>query len=108
MISDSIFAAASLRRANFSDAKLVHVDLAYTDLPGARLDHVSALSPDPKHPTNSSLFLADLTGATLEDSHWDREESGDIPWQWATLCDTTLPVDPGPGIDGNRDCPVRR
>jgi uncharacterized protein YjbI with pentapeptide repeats len=108
VISDSIFAAASLRRAKFSDAKLVHVDLAYTDLAGARLDHTTALSPDLKRPTNSSLFLADLSGATLADSHWDREESGDIPWQWATLCDTTLPADPGPGIDGNRDCPARR
>jgi uncharacterized protein YjbI with pentapeptide repeats len=108
VISDSIFATASLGRAKFSDAKLIHVDLAYTGLAGARLDHVTALSPDLKHPTNSSLFLADLTGATLADSRWDREESGDIPWQWATLCDTILPADPGPGIDGNRDCPARR
>ena len=51
----------------------------------------------------SSLFLADLTAATLAGSEWDDDEAGDRPWQWATLCDTALPADAR--VSGDRDCP---
>jgi uncharacterized protein YjbI with pentapeptide repeats len=102
-ISDTTFAATSLRRATFSDATFDKVDLAYTRLAKARLDRVGAVSPDPHRGRRSSLFLADLTGATLKGSEWDDDEAGDRPWQWATLCDTLLPA--GAAVSGDRDCP---
>ena len=102
-ISDSTFAAASLRRATFSDATFDKVDFGYARLAKARLDRVGAVSSDPRRGRRSSLFLADLTGATLADSEWDDDEAGDRPWQWATLCNTVLPADAI--VSGDRDCP---
>jgi uncharacterized protein YjbI with pentapeptide repeats len=102
-ISDSTFAAAPLRRATFSDATFDKVDLGFARLVNAKLDRVDAVSSDPRRGRRSSLFLADLTGATLADSEWDDDEAGDRPWEWATLCDTTLPADAT--VSGDRDCP---
>jgi uncharacterized protein YjbI with pentapeptide repeats len=96
LYNSSIFAAAPMRRATLSDAELDHTDLAYTDLVGAKLDGVRSRN-------HSSLFLSDLTGATLADSTWDVDESGELPWTWATLCRTTMPPAAG-GISGDRDC----
>jgi uncharacterized protein YjbI with pentapeptide repeats len=101
-IGDTTLATSSLRRATFSDATFDHVDLAYARLAGAKLDGVEAASADPRH-GGSSLFLADLTNATLAGSHWDDDEAGERPWQWATLCGTTLPADAV--VSGDRDCP---
>ncbi|HEX4729848.1 MAG TPA: pentapeptide repeat-containing protein [Solirubrobacterales bacterium] len=102
-ISDGTFAASSLRRANFGEATFDKVDLGYARLAGADLAGVEALSPDPRRPRRSSLFLADLTGATLAGSEWADDEAGERPWQWATLCDTVLPADAE--VSGDRDCP---
>jgi uncharacterized protein YjbI with pentapeptide repeats len=102
-IADSTFAASSLARATFTNATLGKVDLAYTGLKGAKLDGVDAAGNDRGRPRRSSLFLADLTGATLAGSKWNDDESGERPWTWATLCDTTMP--PGATESGNRDCP---
>lgn len=102
-ISDSAFAAAPLRRATFTAATFDRVDLAYTGLVDAKLNHVDAVSSDPRGGRRSSLFLADLTGATLAGSEWDDDEAGDRPWEWATLCHTVLPVDAE--ASGDRDCP---
>jgi uncharacterized protein YjbI with pentapeptide repeats len=100
VIGESIFAASTLRRANFHEADFLHDDFALTNLAGARLDGVDAGSPGDENP--NSLFLADLTGATLADSTWVDDEEGNRPWTWATLCRTTMP----PGVDGgDRDCP---
>jgi uncharacterized protein YjbI with pentapeptide repeats len=100
VISQTTFATASLRRAVFSEADFEHVDLGLTDLAGAHLDGVDAGTPPDDNP--SSLFLADLTGATLADSTWADDEEGNRPWRWATLCGTAMP----PGVDGgDRDCP---
>jgi uncharacterized protein YjbI with pentapeptide repeats len=103
-IADTTFAASSLRRANFAGATLGKVDLAYTGLSGARLDGVDAAVIDRGRPRRSSLFLADLTGATLAGSKWNDDESDERPWTWATLCETTLPA--GATASGNRDCPA--
>lgn len=94
-LDDTKFATASLRRATFSGATFDKVDLAYAQLPKAQLDGVVATA------SPSSLFLADLTGATLKDSKWRVNEAGEIPWEWATLCDTILPG----GTKTERDCP---
>jgi uncharacterized protein YjbI with pentapeptide repeats len=102
-ISDSTFAAASLRRATFSDATFDKVDFGYARLAQARLNRVDAVSSDPLRGRRSSLFLANLTGATLAGSQWDDDEAGDRPWQWATLCNTVLPADAI--VSGDRDCP---
>jgi uncharacterized protein YjbI with pentapeptide repeats len=102
-IADMTFATSSLRGANFDDARLNKVDLANTGLQGAKFERVNALSTDPQSARRTSLFLADLTGATLADSKWSDEESGDRPWQWSILCHTVLPRDAG--ISGDRDCP---
>ncbi len=102
-ISDTTFAASSLRRATFSDATFDKVDLGYAALAKARLDRVRAVSSDPARGRRSSLFLADLTGATLGGSAWDSDEAGDRPWHWATLCHTVLP--PDAVVSGDRDCP---
>lgn len=102
-IADSTFAASSLRRADFGDATFGKVDLGFTDLAGARLDGVEAAGSDKGRPRRSSLFLADLTGATLAGSRWNDDESGERPWTWSVLCDTTLPADAG--VSGDRDCP---
>jgi uncharacterized protein YjbI with pentapeptide repeats len=100
VIGESTFAASTLRRANFHEADFLHDDLALTNLAGARLDGVDAGSPGDDNP--NSLFLADLTGATLADSTWADDEEGNRPWTWATLCATAMP----PGVDGgDRDCP---
>ncbi len=100
-ISETTFAASSLRRATFTGATFDHVDLGFTRLAQAKLNRVAAVSPG--HRRGSSLFLADLTGATLAGSQWDNDEAGERPWQWATLCHTTLPA--GAAVSGNRDCP---
>jgi uncharacterized protein YjbI with pentapeptide repeats len=102
-ISDTTFAASSLRRADFGEDTFDKVDLAYTRLAGADLSGVEALSPDPRRPRRSSLFLADLSGATLAGSEWADDEAGERPWQWATLCGTVLPADAK--VSGDRDCP---
>jgi uncharacterized protein YjbI with pentapeptide repeats len=102
-IIESTLAAASLRRAKFSDAIFEKVDLGYTRLDDAKLDGVKALSPDRRRATRSSLFLADLTDATLAGSEWADDESGERPWQWATLCSTAMPADAV--VSGDRDCP---
>ncbi len=101
-ISDTTFAASSLRRADFGDATLGKVDLAYTGLFDARFDGVEAAGSDRGRPRRTSLFLADLTGASLADSKWNDDESGERPWAWATLCGTTLPADAT--VSGDRDC----
>jgi uncharacterized protein YjbI with pentapeptide repeats len=100
VIGETTFAASTLRRANFHEADFLHDDLALTNLAGARLDGVDAGSPGDENP--NSLFLADLTGATLADSTWADDEEGNRPWTWATLCRTAMPR----GVDGgDRDCP---
>jgi uncharacterized protein YjbI with pentapeptide repeats len=100
VIGETTFAASTLRRANFHEADFLHDDLALTNLAGARLDGVDAGSAGDENP--NSLFLADLTGATLADSTWADDEEGNRPWTWATLCGTAMP----PGVDGgDRDCP---
>jgi uncharacterized protein YjbI with pentapeptide repeats len=100
VIADTTFATSTLRRAIFSEADFERVDLGLTNLAGAHLDGVDAGTPPDDNP--SSLFLADLTGATLADSTWADDEEGNRPWRWATLCDTAMP----PGVDGgDRDCP---
>ena len=77
--------------------------MGFTRLVDANLDRVDAVSSDPRRDRRSSLFLADLIGATLADSKWDDDEAGDRPWEWATLCDTILPADAT--VSGDRDCP---
>ncbi len=100
VVADTTFATSSLRRAIFSDADFEKVDLGLTNLAGAHLDGVDAGTPPEDKP--SSLFLADLTGASLADSTWADDESGERPWRWAILCGTAMP----PGVDdGDRDCP---
>jgi uncharacterized protein YjbI with pentapeptide repeats len=100
VIGETTFAASTLRRANFHEADFLHDDLALTNLAGARLDGVDAGSPGDENP--NSLFLADLTGASLADSTWADDEEGNRPWTWATLCRTAMPR----GVDGgDRDCP---
>jgi uncharacterized protein YjbI with pentapeptide repeats len=94
-MGDSTLAGAPMNGADFTGAQLNHPDLAYTRLRGAHFDRVTAVN----HP---SLFGADLTSASLADSSWDIDESGELPWTWATLCHTTMP----PGVaGGDRDCP---
>jgi uncharacterized protein YjbI with pentapeptide repeats len=102
-INDTTFATAPLRRARFTDARFDKVDLAYALLVGADLDRVDAVSSDPRRGRRSSLFLADLTGATPAGSEWDDDEAGDSPWEWATLCHTVLPA--AAIVSGDRDCP---
>jgi uncharacterized protein YjbI with pentapeptide repeats len=100
IVADTTFAVSSLRRAVFSEADFEKVDLGLTNLAGARLDGVDAGTPPEDKP--SSLFMADLTGATLADSTWADDEEGSRPWTWAILCGTAMP----PGVDGgDRDCP---
>ncbi len=106
-IAELTFAASSLRGADFGGARLDKVDLGFARLQDAVLAGVDARSPDRSRGRRSSLFLADLTGANLAGSDWDDEESGDRPWQWATLCHTALPDDAVlSGFDGDRDCPA--
>jgi uncharacterized protein YjbI with pentapeptide repeats len=92
-----------LRRATFSRGTFDKVDLGFARLAKAKLDGVTARTPTGKRRT--SLFLANLTGATLagSDSDWDGDEAGERPWQWATLCDTIMPA--GATVSGDRDCP---
>lgn len=97
LYNSTTLASAPMRRAILSDAELDHTDLAFADLAGARLDGVTSTN-------HSSLFLSNLTGATLADSTWDVDEAGEPPWTWATLCSTTMPRASG-GISGDRDCP---
>jgi hypothetical protein len=54
----------------------------------------------------TSLFLANLTDATLKDSDWDKDEQGEAPWRWSTLCHTIMPD--GVNVSGDRDCPTFR
>jgi uncharacterized protein YjbI with pentapeptide repeats len=102
-ISDSTFAASSLRGATFSGDTFDKVDLGFSRLPKSKLDRVDALSHDVPKGRRNSLFLADLTQATLKGSKWADDESGERPWQWATLCQTILPADAT--VSGDRDCP---
>ncbi len=100
-ISDTTFATASMRRARFTGATLDKVDLGFGRLAGARLDRVTATAQDVRASRRTTLFLADLTSATLRASTWDPDEAGEIPWAWATLCRTTMPD--GAVVDD--DCP---
>jgi uncharacterized protein YjbI with pentapeptide repeats len=101
VLSETTFGASSLRHAVFTEADFVRVDLGLTDLLDAHLDGVDAGTPGGEENPNS-LFLADLTDATLADSTWADDEEGNRPWRWATLCRTTMPE----GVDdGDRDCP---
>ncbi|HEX3736227.1 MAG TPA: pentapeptide repeat-containing protein [Solirubrobacterales bacterium] len=96
-ITDSHFAASSLRKALFTGATFLKVDLAFTDLDGGHLDEIESRKGA------TSLFLADLTDATLAKSKFAPSEEGEIPWQMATLCHTKLPEGAEP--IGDRDCP---
>lgn len=99
VIVSTTFAVTPMRRARFSGATLDSVDLGFTRLGQARLDRVRADTPSQARP--NSLFMADLTGATLEGGRWGVDESGEIPWTWSTLCRTTMPS----GDRDDRDCP---
>jgi uncharacterized protein YjbI with pentapeptide repeats len=93
-ISGTTFAATPLPGAVFTKARLVKDDLAYTDLGDARLDGMTVQR-------ENSLFMADLTGATLKGPLWPRDEDGNVPWDWSIQCGTTLP----PDRLSDRDCP---
>jgi uncharacterized protein YjbI with pentapeptide repeats len=93
-ISDTTFAATPLPGAVFTKARMIKDDLAYTDLGDAHLDGMTV-------ERENSLFMADLTGATLKGPTWPRDEDGNIPWLWSIQCATTLP----PDRLSNRDCP---
>ena len=103
-ITSTTFAGTPMRGAKFDDALFTGssstgVDLAYTDLRGADLGVYRVDSP-------ASLFMADLTNASLKGrAVWPPDSSGaNPPWQWATLCHTTLP-DAFRNVVDNRDCP---
>lgn len=100
---DTKLATSSLRRATFSDAMFDGVDLGFARLPKANLDGVEAPPRDSTPGRPSSLFLANLTQATLKGSRWANNGAGETPFRWPTLCDTILPA--GVDVDGNRDCP---
>ena len=68
------------------------VDLAYTGLVRGDLSHVEA--------KQTSLFLSDLTDATLRGSSWGPDEEGRDPPGSAFLCRTTLEN----GDLSRRDC----
>jgi len=86
---------ATFRGAVFDGQRDSGVDLAYTDLRRADLAVQAVNAP-------TSLFMADLTHATLKGpATWPPDTSGQIPWTWAVQCDTTLPS--GEVLD--RDCP---
>jgi uncharacterized protein YjbI with pentapeptide repeats len=95
-ITTTSFATAALgRHASFADARLEGVDLAYADLVGGDLSLVRA--------TRTSLFLSDLTDATLRGSSWGLDEEGRDPPRSGWLCRTTQEA----GDRNNRDCPRR-
>jgi uncharacterized protein YjbI with pentapeptide repeats len=99
-LSSTTFAGTPMRGATFRGAifdgqRDSGVDLAYTDLRKADLGVLEVDAP-------SSLFMADLTHATLKGpAKWPVDTSGQIPWTWSVQCDTTLPS----GEVLNRDCP---
>jgi uncharacterized protein YjbI with pentapeptide repeats len=99
-VSSTTFAGTPMRGASFRGAIFdgqvdSGVDLAYTDLRKADLGVLEVDAP-------SSLFMADLTHATLKGpAKWPADTSGQIPWTWSVQCDTTLPS--GEVLD--RDCP---
>jgi uncharacterized protein YjbI with pentapeptide repeats len=98
-ISETSFKTTRLRGATFTGATFSHDDLAFAALQKAKLDHLG------RRTILTTLFLANLTGATLagKDSDWDDNEDHQRPWHWATLCDTIMPT--GADISGDRDCP---
>jgi uncharacterized protein YjbI with pentapeptide repeats len=100
-IASTTFATTSLRRSRFTGATFDGVDLGYARLALSQLDHVIAYATPTSRLRPNSLFMADLTGATLEGHDWQVDEDGNIPWAWSTLCGTTMP----PGTVENRDCP---
>jgi uncharacterized protein YjbI with pentapeptide repeats len=75
---------------------LNRVDLAYAGLVRGDLSHVEA--------KQTSLFLSDLTDATLRGSSWGPDEEGRDPPGSAFLCRTTLEN----GDLSSRDCPALR
>ena len=116
LIRDANFFAAALRGADFADSRLFgtafataglkggssfartrleKVDLAYAELDGADISGATAIK--------TSLFLADLTDATLRGSTWTDDEEGRDPPPSATLCRTTMPN----GSRNSRDCQLR-
>jgi uncharacterized protein YjbI with pentapeptide repeats len=97
-------AAASLHRAKFTDSMFESVDLSFARLQKAKLDRIRR---NPAHPDRRiTLFLANLTNATLKDTDWGKDEAGQDPWRWATLCHTIMPT--GANVSGDRDCPSFR
>jgi uncharacterized protein YjbI with pentapeptide repeats len=90
---------ATFKGATFTGSSVTGVDLAFTDLRSADLGVYRVDSP-------ASLFMADLTNATLKGrAVWPPDASGsNPPWLWATLCHTTLPDNFRNAVD-NRDCP---
>lgn len=92
-IADTTFATTPMRGAILTKARITHVDFGYAGLAHAQLDDLTV-------ERENSLFMADLTDATLKGPRWPRDESGDVPYEWATLCRTTLPE----GAVDTRDC----
>jgi uncharacterized protein YjbI with pentapeptide repeats len=93
-IATTSFATSALgRRASFAGAELRRTDLGFAGLDRGDLSGVEA--------TKTSLFLADLTDATLLDSSWGEDEEGRDPPRSAMLCRTTLEN----GHISDRDCP---
>lgn len=95
------FAGSPMRRAIFDGARLSSTDLAFANLFDASF--VGASSPSTER-GGSTLFMSNLTRADLTGSAWGPDEEGEVPWTWATLCDTKLPPDAG-ASSGDRDCP---
>ncbi len=96
-LRDTSFETARLRSANFHGATLNHDTFAFAGLQRAKLDH------SPHRPHATTLFLANLTRATLAGPNWGDDEFDERPWMWATLCETRMPD--GATISGDRDCP---
>src|SRR5204863_1278705 len=81
-------------RASFAGAEMQGVDFGYARLLGGDLSGVRA--------KRTSLFLADLAGATLRRSAWGPDEDGRNPPRSAWLCRTAMPD----GTASDRDCPA--
>ena len=78
------FSAANLTRSSFLKATMKSTELTFANLTGADLRQITATSPAP---AETSLFMADLTSASLAGSVFlpDGPE-----FQWEILCNTTL------------------
>jgi uncharacterized protein YjbI with pentapeptide repeats len=90
---DAAFTAAELDgRTSFADTTLIHVDLAFARLVGSDFRRAEL--------ERTSLFFANLTGATLLGATLTEPEEGGDPLVWAEVCRTTLPD----GSVSKRDC----